>query len=378
MYGSTEQQPLVGEGAKRTQNNGTIHNDAPPLNPPTKRFIILILVALIAGIITYLCFWPYSQPVEVIVVDKQLEDSPQGPTASNILHRPICEYWSKGEILFDSATQTSMKEPSKQWAGVACLPVEMTTKAKLEQETNSLFRKSPSDTKFVNPLQVDDYLAPDAILQVNFSQRVFADRPPIYGFGGAFTEASALNFNRLSTAGKDAVMDLLFGKSGLGYSIGRIHINSCDFSVASYSFDDVDGDFDLEEFDMDVKHDVQSGMVDMALRATSIAKAAWGDSADDADDTTERKDGELLLFASPWSPPAWMKNPTWEDEPGATHASQMTYSTMPSCLRDGTGPESAYAASWALYFSKFLTAYAKLGLPFWAVTVQNEPEFPGT
>lgn len=62
------------------------------------------------------------------------------------------------------------------------------------------------------------------------------------------------------------------------------------------------------------------------------------------------------MYASPWSPPAWMKQPTWEDKKGAEHAEKMTYSTQPSCLREGTGATSRYAKAWALYFSKFIEA----------------------
>jgi hypothetical protein len=38
---------------------------------------------------------------------------------------------------------------------------------------------------------------------------------------------------------------MYFGPSGIGYTLGRIHINSCDFSLASYSFDDVVNDFEV-------------------------------------------------------------------------------------------------------------------------------------
>ena len=70
----------------------------------------------------------------------------------------------------------------------------------------------------------------------------------------------------------------------------------------------------------------------------------------------------LKLLASPWSPPAWMKAPREYDEKNATHASNMTGSAQPVCLRDGVGKESAYAKSWALFFSKWLDAceYVKL------------------
>jgi len=121
------------------------------------------------------------------------------------------------------------------------------------------------------------------------------------------------------------------------FSMGRVHMNSCDFSVKSYSFDDTDGDFTLKNFDVGVTHDVESGMVEMIQEAQKVAQG-------------------LKMYASPWSPPAWMKNPTWDDPPGAAHAAAMTGSTTPTCLREGVGPDSQYAAAWALYFSKFISA----------------------
>jgi glucosylceramidase len=114
----------------------------------------------------------------------------------------------------------------------------------------------------------------------------------------------------------------------------------------------------------------------------------------------EWTDGNLLLVASPWSPPSWMKQPTWEDWRAYNesrrdydhsgprprrplHAAKMTYSTEPTCLRDGVGPHSKYARAWAIYLVKFLQAFYALlrhhtpdSLPIWAITVQNEPEFP--
>jgi hypothetical protein len=67
----------------------------------------------------------------------------------------------------------------------------------------------------------------------------------IIGFGGAFTEASAYNYFKLPVPLRDKFLEAYFGEKGIGYSVGRIHINSCDFSLGSYSFDDVDGDFEV-------------------------------------------------------------------------------------------------------------------------------------
>jgi glucosylceramidase len=74
----------------------------------------------------------------------------------------------------------------------------------------------------------------------------------IEGFGGAFTEAAATVFAHLSETDQEKFLEAYFGASGIGYSIGRVHINSCDFSVASYSFDDVAGDMSLKHFDESV------------------------------------------------------------------------------------------------------------------------------
>lgn len=118
----------------------------------------------------------------------------------------------------------------------------------------------------------------------------------IVGFGGAFTEASAINWRSLPPQQRDEVIRLYFGPAsagGLEYSVGRVPINSCDFSPTSYSFNDVAGDVRMEHFDTSVKHDADS-ILPMILAAQEAVR---------------RRGGELRLIASPWSPPAWMKAP---------------------------------------------------------------------
>lgn len=260
----------------------------------------------------------------------------EGP--SGVMYRPICQVHDSK--LFDSVQvlQTSLTDASLHWwSPQECLQT-----------------KSPPRR----------YGAYDAVLNVNFSKLAHPNRPPILGFGGAFTEASALNFESLSEEGQNKVLELLFGNEGLGYTIGRTHINSCDFSVGSYAYDEVDGDFNLKHFS--ISHDINVGMMSMMQRAKSLLKTNWGD--------------DLNLFASPWSPPSWMKAPTPTDTEDALHAENMTGSAQPICLRDYSMNETAgtnpYATAWALYFSKFLDEYAKHDLSFWAITIQNEPEFP--
>ncbi len=63
--------------------------------------------------------------------------------------------------------------------------------------------------------------------------------------------------------------------------------------------------------------------------------------------------GSLNLFASPWSPPSWMK-------------------TNHDMLHGGKLDPTFYD-SWAMYYTKFIKAYEKAGIPVWGISVQNEP-----
>jgi glucosylceramidase len=109
----------------------------------------------------------------------------------------------------------------------------------------------------------------------------------IQGFGAAFTDAATINFYKLPQAAQDAVMDAYFGKGGLGYSIGRVPMGSCDFSVDQYSFANVSGDYSLQHFDTSIAYD-QKQRIPMLREAV-------------------KRTPDLKLFVSPWSPPAWMK-----------------------------------------------------------------------
>jgi len=161
----------------------------------------------------------------------------------------------------------------------------------------------------------------------------------ILGFGGALTEASATVFKGLNEQLQNEVIDALYSKDGLNYNMGRTHINSCDFSLSSYSFDDVDGDVHLKHFDTGLQRDQQS-LIPFIKRAQAKVKS----------------EGEKLkILASPWSPPWWMKQ-----------NKNMSKSSQ-TCLV----PE--YRKVWAQYIAKWMTSYEKQGISMWGMTIQNEP-----
>ncbi len=155
----------------------------------------------------------------------------------------------------------------------------------------------------------------------------------IVGFGGAFTDAAASVFAKLPSESQDEFLKECFDpESGSGYTLCRTTINSCDYSDSVYAYDEVNGDTALEHFT--IAHELLY-RIPMIKRAMKIS-------------------GERLsLFASPWSPPAWMKT-----------NGNMLY---------GGKLKPEFRRTWADYFVKYIKALAAEGIPIWGVTVQNEP-----
>jgi glucosylceramidase len=152
------------------------------------------------------------------------------------------------------------------------------------------------------------------------------------GIGAALTDAAAETFYKLNKDQQDLFMEAYFNvEKGIGYSLARTIIHSCDFSSGSYTYVE-EGDTELKTFN--IEHDKK-----YRLPFTKKAIEAAG--------------GELLIYASPWSPPAFMK-------------------TNNNMLQGGKlKPE--YYQPWANYYAKFIKAYEKEGIPIWGLSIQNEP-----
>ena len=118
---------------------------------------------------------------------------------------------------------------------------------------------------------------------------------------------------------------------GNGYTLCRTTIHSCDYSAEMYTYDDVEGDTELKHFSIEPDRKFRIPLIKRALKTA---------------------EGNIKIYASPWSPPAWMKT---------NH--DMLY---------GGKLKPEYAQTWADYFVKFVKAYEKEGIPIWGLTVQNE------
>jgi glucosylceramidase len=154
----------------------------------------------------------------------------------------------------------------------------------------------------------------------------------IEGIGGALTDAAAETFYKLPVEKQAEIIKAYYNPvDGIGYSLGRTNINSCDFSSGSYTYVQ-EGDKELKSFT--IEHDMKYKI--------PLIKAAMKEAGND-----------IKLYASPWSPPAFMKSNN-------------------NMLRGGKLlPE--FSQSWADYYVRFVQEYGKVGLNIWGLTVQNEP-----
>lgn len=151
------------------------------------------------------------------------------------------------------------------------------------------------------------------------------------GIGGAITDASAETFARMSPDQQTELIKAYYDpKNGIGYTLARTNIQSCDFSSGSYSYVD-ENDKDLKTFS--IKHD-EEYRIPLIKKAMATA-------------------GKLTLYVSPWSPPAWMK-----DNNDVLHGGKL----LPQ-----------FRQPWANFYVKYIKEYEKRGIPVWGLTVQNEP-----
>lgn len=154
----------------------------------------------------------------------------------------------------------------------------------------------------------------------------------LVGIGGALTDASAETFAKLSKKNQQELLTAYYSKDkGIGYTLARTNIASCDFSSGSYTYVQ-DNDKDLKTFSVAHDEEFKIPLIKQAIAASG---------------------GKLPLFVSPWSPPAWMKDN--------------------NSLIQGGHLLPAYRQSWANHYVKFIKTYEAMGIPVWGLSVQNEP-----
>ncbi|MGL4629641.1 MAG: glycoside hydrolase family 30 protein [Leadbetterella sp.] len=188
----------------------------------------------------------------------------------------------------------------------------------------------------------------------------------IYGFGGCFNEVGWKAIQVLRIKDQNAILkDLFAPQVGANLAICRLPIGANDMANDWYSHNESPNDFEMKNFS--IKGDMET-LVPYIKMAKKYAPT-------------------LKLWASPWSPPSWMKT--------NQHYAGAPYPEKPSISRewglDFTGLKNGYTASYkggdginlfiqkenyfkayATYFGKFVDEYKRIGLPISMVMPQNE------
>jgi glucosylceramidase len=177
---------------------------------------------------------------------------------------------------------------------------------------------------------------------------------PMQGFGGCFNELGWTSLQALSEADRESVLHELFDPTaGARFTYCRMPIGANDFATEAYSYDETDGDFDLKHFSIDHDRKTLIPFIHAALRHQP----------------------KLRLWASPWSPPSWMKRNHFYAEakayPGmkenGIHPDQIGHEGEDMFIQ-----EPRYFDAYARYFSRFIDAYQAEGIRVGMVMPQNE------
>jgi glucosylceramidase len=155
------------------------------------------------------------------------------------------------------------------------------------------------------------------------------------GFGGTVNEKGWEVLLALSEADRALALRLLFDKNeGAGFSYGRIPIGASDYAKDRYTLNETDNDYEMANFS--IERDKQ--LLIPYIQAAIAVK------------------GDIKWWASPWTPPTWMKSNNAFDK-GSMKSDAQTLGAH------------------ALYLHKFVDAYKAEGINVFAVHPQNEPGF---
>ena len=151
------------------------------------------------------------------------------------------------------------------------------------------------------------------------------------GFGGCFNELGWLPLQTVTEAERDQIIKELFDPEEMNFTFNRAPVGANDFADHWYSYDEVEGDYDMEHFS--VERDEET-LIPYIHRAQE-----W--------------QPDMKLFSSPWSPPTWMKRPK-----------AYNYGRLVQT------PENLKA--YAKYLARYVQEYAKHGIEVTQLHVQNE------
>lgn len=152
------------------------------------------------------------------------------------------------------------------------------------------------------------------------------------GFGGALTESAAYTLSKMNPEDYKKIVDAYYGTEGIGYTMGRVHLDSCDFSLSHYCAEEDPNDKDFASFSLERDEKYVQPLVKSVLAACSE---------------------KVRILMSPWTPPAFMKD---------------------TKMRNGGGRLlKEFYSDYAKYLCHYIKEYEKRGIHVSYLTTQNEP-----
>lgn len=152
------------------------------------------------------------------------------------------------------------------------------------------------------------------------------------GFGGAFTDSSGYVYSMMDKDAKEELIHTYFDEDKMNYTIGRIHLDSCDFSVDQYEAMSDANDRSMESFSLERDEKYIIPLMNDVKRLTGK---------------------EIELMISPWSPPAFMKTNKERNHGGEV-------------LEE-------YKEFWAEYICRYIKEIEARGFKIKRMSLQNEP-----
>ncbi|TFK37581.1 glucan endo-1,6-beta-glucosidase [Crucibulum laeve] len=190
----------------------------------------------------------------------------------------------------------------------------------------------------LNPSAPINFTTPSVIGSADIVVNDASTFQSVWGFGGSLTDSSALTLNNLKSKNSDNYWKLLNymfsptdGANAAGLNYIRVPLGASDFSAKDYSFDDVNGDTALNNFNI---NNTPSYLFSVLKDIQSVNNI-------------------LKIHVIPWSPPGWMKD---------------------SGTMNGGSLKSSLVNNYANYLLKALQGFKSQGLTAYAISIQNEPQ----
>jgi len=184
------------------------------------------------------------------------------------------------------------------------------------------------------------------------------------GMGAAFNE---LGWKYLTSKDmQDKAIGLLFSaKDGANFAWGRIPIGASDYSESRYTPEDNAGADPAPDSTESNRPAADTSLSKFSLDRDKMKLIPYIKAAQAAK-------SDLRFWASPWTPPVWMKT-GFKKNSGADSSQN---AKKPSYYDGGNmKSDSAILAAYAQYFTKFVQGYKEQNINIEIVSPQNEPGY---